>query len=533
MRTIEEFLDDARTVANMPLHRAAFVPSQQDKAAILKKTTKLRKLEKALSIKVTQLLRDQDAIRAQIALHDALIAPCRRLPPEILSDIFVLALPEHWDDQYAGKRSLNFARVCLYWREVALLTPRLWTSLRFDAMRNPLAKHVNALKAELAKTAQAPLSLFITMRVNPLAWLPAVPPMKEDLWSRKAWSLLCAESHRWERALLEQLPGFAYDDVAGRAFPLMQDLALYINEEDDEVAYETVPLTAFKDAPNLRSLFIHYTSPVQPFRLPQTWSLTKLIIQCGDHADVTLAPCLNAIMACASTLRSCIISADESFGDFPAGREPTTFPHLEDLELRHNAIFLGHLMTIPSIKSLRVSAYPDVETYPFDALKSMLARSAGCNSCHFLMLDGLEPTSADDVVSCLQLVPHLTDLELKHDEAIEDIEHPLITLHLLLALSRDSGRAGALTLLPDLTRLVVNFGGLRSGTYDPDMRDALAELLRSRRSAREVNGVKLAALQQLRTGDRSLSWPPEELEDFETDEEYTDEDDFSDFGSEP
>ncbi|KAL1743174.1 hypothetical protein HDZ31DRAFT_41544 [Schizophyllum fasciatum] len=509
MRAIEEALQDARTVANLRLHRATYVPTDQDATIIQSKASELRALEHKIAADISALLRKQDAIRSQIAIHDAIVAPWRRLPFEVLSDIFISALPDDWEDAYAGRRTLNFARVCWSWRQVALLTPRLWTSLRIDATKNPPSKLVKPLRAELERTAQAPLSLFVAMHVDPLVFLPFPSPTKDALWGRETWALLGAQSHRWERALLFELPSYAYDALAGNAFPALQDLAIYIDEEEDEIAHEIVPLHVFENAPNLASLFLNYTSPIRACQIPQSWSLTKLIIECGEHSDVTLVPCLSAIMACNKTLRSLTISADESFGDLPASREPTTFPRLEELELRHNAILLGLLLSTPNLQTLRFSAYSDVEAYPFEVLKSILERSSDCVSIRSLRLEGLEPNRAEDVVDCLCLLPRLTELELKNDDALEDLEQPLITLPLMIALTRDPERPSSMSLLPNLSHLVIDFGAMGDIAYDPVMRSSLSTLLHSRRDAQTVDGVDLAALQRLRTSDKFTSWPPE------------------------
>jgi hypothetical protein len=60
--------------------------------------------------------------------HKHLLSPVRRIAPETLSDIFMWCLMEFWVDAF---QSCNYTRICLsrvcrFWRDVALSTPKMW-----------------------------------------------------------------------------------------------------------------------------------------------------------------------------------------------------------------------------------------------------------------------------------------------------------------------------------------------------------------------------------------------------------------------
>ncbi|KII88530.1 hypothetical protein PLICRDRAFT_110279, partial [Plicaturopsis crispa FD-325 SS-3] len=57
--------------------------------------------------------------------HIALLAPIRRCPPEILSEIFFCASPPSFGP-FSEKAPVMLGRVCALWRKVSLATPRLW-----------------------------------------------------------------------------------------------------------------------------------------------------------------------------------------------------------------------------------------------------------------------------------------------------------------------------------------------------------------------------------------------------------------------
>jgi len=97
-------------------------------------------LEKALK----KLKRQRDILERRRAACGTLLSPIRRLPPEILSQVF-----SHYCQQTSisfegfnsSKRvgtpvveapALALSHVCSFWRELSLYTPELWSSLKID-----------------------------------------------------------------------------------------------------------------------------------------------------------------------------------------------------------------------------------------------------------------------------------------------------------------------------------------------------------------------------------------------------------------
>ena len=165
-------------------------------AAIARKADDIKKIEPELVEQIASLQADQEAIQRQVVVHRALVSPYRRIPAEILSEIFTLALPDDWQDRQSRigtlPRILAFAQVCTSWRSVALtMTPQLWTTLSIDIVAfDAMQRHPWALEMELAKAGQALLDLRI--------WMPTTIflDLVESFWLSKAWSQLLAQSHR-------------------------------------------------------------------------------------------------------------------------------------------------------------------------------------------------------------------------------------------------------------------------------------------------------------------------------------------------
>ncbi|KIM79566.1 hypothetical protein PILCRDRAFT_26422, partial [Piloderma croceum F 1598] len=71
------------------------------------------------------LCQKRQALLKFIAEHNAILAPIRRLPPELLTDIFARCSPPSmlWQEQEAPSPC---AQVCAGWRKAAVSTQQLW-----------------------------------------------------------------------------------------------------------------------------------------------------------------------------------------------------------------------------------------------------------------------------------------------------------------------------------------------------------------------------------------------------------------------
>ncbi|KAJ7892808.1 hypothetical protein B0H14DRAFT_2685809, partial [Mycena olivaceomarginata] len=78
----------------------------------------------------SRTLRTADQIQAYIGSHKALISHPRRLPVDILREIFVACLPVDRNAVMSAQEApLLLGRICSTWRSIVLTTPRLWASL--------------------------------------------------------------------------------------------------------------------------------------------------------------------------------------------------------------------------------------------------------------------------------------------------------------------------------------------------------------------------------------------------------------------
>ncbi|KAH6869025.1 hypothetical protein BKA70DRAFT_1578887 [Coprinopsis sp. MPI-PUGE-AT-0042] len=114
-------------------------------------------------------------------------APVRLLPPELLTEIFWLAIPSvsvHYD---AALAPWNISAVCKYWRDVLYSTPSLWNHIAVGSKKVSLQDHSARLSHFLSLSQ--PLLLYVDFGTSNgfFSEQPGNPIIR----------LLAAEHHRW------------------------------------------------------------------------------------------------------------------------------------------------------------------------------------------------------------------------------------------------------------------------------------------------------------------------------------------------
>ncbi|KAJ7879480.1 hypothetical protein B0H14DRAFT_2500496 [Mycena olivaceomarginata] len=130
----------------------------------------IAELQKAIE----KLMEERDGLGAYVDAHKALISPARRLPLDIIEEIFVACLPTHRNCvMSASEAPVLLGRVCRSWRAISLSTPRLWAKIhvveplpdRYSRLTAPfdekVAQCVQATKMWLGRSGQCPLSISL------------------------------------------------------------------------------------------------------------------------------------------------------------------------------------------------------------------------------------------------------------------------------------------------------------------------------------------------------------------------------------
>lgn len=142
-------------------------------------------------------LQESKALRALIKTCTKIIHPVRRLPFEIINEIFLQTLSGSYDwDDYPEVHDYvrgpwAYSKVCRRWRDVALQSPRLWSELSVPSncgsywlhVENPIGR----LKLWLHRSRSAPLRILY-------GGLGKHRPKEHNIIT----SLLFEQSERWE-----------------------------------------------------------------------------------------------------------------------------------------------------------------------------------------------------------------------------------------------------------------------------------------------------------------------------------------------
>ncbi|KAJ7441737.1 hypothetical protein FB451DRAFT_1190924 [Mycena latifolia] len=126
-------------------------------------------LQKALD----KLAEERAGLSAFVDAHKALISPVRRLPLDIIQEIFVACIPTHRNCAMSAMDApVLLGRICSAWRAISLSTPRLWSRLHiveptcpFDSalpvFEDKLAQRLEVTKMWLGRSGQCPLSISL------------------------------------------------------------------------------------------------------------------------------------------------------------------------------------------------------------------------------------------------------------------------------------------------------------------------------------------------------------------------------------
>ncbi|KAJ7635837.1 hypothetical protein DFH06DRAFT_1479106 [Mycena polygramma] len=108
------------------------------------------------------------ALNELMCPYFALASPIRRMPPEILQEIFVACIPtRHFPIMDASCAPLLLGRVCRAWRAISLSTPVLWSAVHVAVKRNPTDEAAEKLRVWLQRSGDYPLSISIVTVYGP------------------------------------------------------------------------------------------------------------------------------------------------------------------------------------------------------------------------------------------------------------------------------------------------------------------------------------------------------------------------------
>jgi hypothetical protein len=142
-----------------------YAPCEKELAQIDSLLEFPRKQLSELTSKIDDLLQQQKRLKAFISAHEALTSPVRRLPREILQEIFLHCLPsDHLPILCRREAPLVLTRICRHWRDLAQSTPSIWSALRIvvpSGHKDHRDFQLKRIERWLGYTKSVPLTLEI------------------------------------------------------------------------------------------------------------------------------------------------------------------------------------------------------------------------------------------------------------------------------------------------------------------------------------------------------------------------------------
>ncbi|KAJ7656026.1 hypothetical protein DFH06DRAFT_1473762 [Mycena polygramma] len=339
-----------------------------------------------LKAAMERLTSERDNLAGQVEQCRHVLSPIRRVPPELICEIFSWTLPctRSVADSTVTHAPWYLGHISRPWRETALGFPSLWTSISiFHARKYPHEKvsPLAMVETQLIRSSNAPLGVDITWLVE----IPsdAIPLLEAILSHSNRWESfrLCAEDSRTFLELLRPAKG-----------NLLQlcTLEIIVRGGQDE---SSEALDIFTIAPRLREVLL--TTPscgnYSPLVLLPTEHLTR-------YRAVGTAGWFLGVLREAPNL---VESALGFIGQMAVvGDAPLTIPNLRRLYVEQGG-FLAHLTT-PALEYLSCDAE--------DLMLPFFRRS--CRHLTTLVLTEAHSLPGADVAALLQNTPSLKDLVL-------------------------------------------------------------------------------------------------------------------------
>ncbi|KAJ7464474.1 hypothetical protein FB451DRAFT_1179599 [Mycena latifolia] len=326
----------------------------------------------AVEKSLKKLIEDRCVLEEEIKKHEGTLSPLRRMPPELLSLVFIFARPSDRDPA-----PWIFSQVCRYWRATAIFQPTFWASVVLDfGWESYRTTTEFRLETHLQRSGNLPLNISFKCRFSDEC-------TEQELGVMKVIANHCA---RWEKILISAPPSLFSDLACVRGhLPILRSLNLShsfgvrADEEDSTDVFEL--------APSLQDAFVNMGRGAVTVMLPFS-QLHRYYARGTWDSD------LNALRS-TSNLVECALHIDD------ISTPPSTaiaLPHLLKLSLSHSELL--ECLDTPNLQELYCSSQSN-------HLSSLFAR----RPYQLRKLVLFYPASITDFAGVLRAVPTITDID--------------------------------------------------------------------------------------------------------------------------
>ena len=331
---------------------------------------RLRELMKTMKTK-------RQRIQKIINDHNIILAPARRLPPDVLHEIFFHCLPTRHNPIMKHLESpLLLTRICSSWRAIALSSPRIWSKIHIPLPGDPslsesgngiitdetslsnrrqrfariLQLRCDAVRRWLSRTGTCPLSLSV---IYP-GYFPGVHNLNDEL-THEMFDILLSYADRWSDVNLS-MPEAIYNKLQSNINPTTFSIlkSLKINLYPDIFATnntQPIPIRLLA-VPGLRKIALDailVTLKLPGSTIQPNWTQITHITIASSTDDryllILLRQCPNLVFGNFQVLTS--DWSNESIVD----QDEVLLPHLESLEIDDSGTYENMAAIFKAIKA--------------------------------------------------------------------------------------------------------------------------------------------------------------------------------------
>ena len=121
-----------------------------------------------LDVQINDLLLRHRALCDYRKMLVTLLSPVRRLPSELLGEVFCHCLPQNYKAEGAHKAVMLPSHICKHWRDVALSTPILWTNIVLRVTDETFESRAALVTTWFSRSGDLPLSFTLEGQENVL-----------------------------------------------------------------------------------------------------------------------------------------------------------------------------------------------------------------------------------------------------------------------------------------------------------------------------------------------------------------------------
>jgi hypothetical protein len=400
-----------------------------------------------LQVVMGQLAAERQSLERSLEEHRSIVAPIRRIPLDVLSEIFVFCADSSGSNSNSKcfdvtQAPLQLSFVCNKWRGLAISMSQLWSSISLQGGREDIYSwgrsqtfskrsiRTDMLSTWLLRSGSSPL----TLSINPL-WLERDP-------LTSCIAILIPHSHRWRdvKFTLDEEHWEMLSDVKGH-LPQLEKIDVDVLRDPSDVF--DIPLDIFEVAPKLHTITMKYNLDSSDWLVP--WGQLKCL-----HFNLHFSLILPWILESCPNLARCTIDVydlDDALDDLDHSSLESL--HLL-LHIKAHLDVLFNSLTLRALHDLDIARPLGADstlTLPQNAVASMLDRSS-CN-LQRLRLFCVGFTS-DELVTILQAQPSLVEL------VIHEPTSPIVSKQLLERMTHhisQSVSTGSPLVVPNLKRL--------------------------------------------------------------------------------